>query len=575
MRRNFLGRLLFVLALGLAFALSLWLRMGFPINALGPAMHDDLLFVRQAASIGLGHWLDAYDRMTHAKGIGYPAFLLVNREIGLPLKLTEHACYLGSALFFSLTTGRLYHSRWAALATFSLLAFIPVVWNPGVGGRVVRENFYVTLSLLLLTLGIRCWLVQSPEPSTNTPSIQLRRKWPSLLLLGLVAGVFWVTREEGVWLLPAMSLLVFYWLWRHRSVLRFWRPALMFLLLPVLAASLVVGAVNTANYVHYGVFRNNDFRSGDFQAGYGALTRIRHDASQRYVLFPRDARDRAYAMSAAARELKPFFEGPGADGWRNIGCNQTGTRPCPEILSGWFMWALRDAVADAGHYRTATEARRFYRQLADEIDEGCRQRPGECLPRRQTLVPPWQDRFVTDTLSAAGEVFNTLATLGGPQVGIGQSEGSPSQLAVFEALTHGPLAPSPESTRGGATGELSTDATADAIRQGMARWFADMESRVLTAGLPIALLLWVGWWVAALIRRHVDAPLMLATALTAAVVTRVGLLSFLEATSIPSNNMLYLFPVAPMALALLPVVLWGCLRFVRPSPAQERPFAPT
>ncbi len=35
------------------------------------------------------------------------------------------------------------------------------------------------------------------------------------------------------------------------------------------------------------------------------------------------------------------------------------------------MWALRDAVQAAGHYRTAVEARAFYRQLADEVDRAC------------------------------------------------------------------------------------------------------------------------------------------------------------------------------------------------------------
>ena len=34
---------------------------------------------------------------------------------------------------------------------------------------------------------------------------------------------------------------------------------------------------------------------------------------------------------------------------------------------------------------------------------------------------------------------------------------------------------------------------------------------------------------------------------------RVLLLGFLEATSIPSNNMLYLSPALPLALALIPV----------------------
>ena len=126
--------------------------MLFPIMANGGASHDDLLFVRQAAEIGMGNWLGGYSNLTHAKGMVYSLFLLVNHATGIPLKFSEQLIYLLVAAFFSVTIGRLYRSRWAALVTFILLAFVPTAWIDGAGGRVVREGLYVSLSLLLLTL---------------------------------------------------------------------------------------------------------------------------------------------------------------------------------------------------------------------------------------------------------------------------------------------------------------------------------------------------------------------------------------------------------------------------------------
>lgn len=41
---------------------------------------------------------------------------------------------------------------------------------------------------------------------------------------------------------------------------------------------------------------------------------------------------------------------------------------------------------------------------------------------------------------------------------------------------------------------------------------------------------------------------MILTALFVAMLSRVGLLGFLEATSLPSNNMLYLLPAVPVSL---------------------------
>lgn len=561
------GRRLLGCCLAVIFLFSLWLRMPYPIMAIA-AGHDDLLFVRQAVTIGSGDWLGDYNNLTHAKGMAYSLFLLINHLAGLPLKFSEHLIYLLAALYFSATIGRIYKSRVALLATFAALAFLPPLWLAGVGGRVVRENLYVSLSLLLLALGARCWLLPAVETAFGTPGEHLRRKWPQLLALGVIAGLYWLTREEGVWLLPAMAVLAAFWLWQQRRALYAWPPTLTFVLVPLAAAGVVVGAVNALNYAHYGVFRNNDFRSSDFQAGYGALTRIRHQSWQRYVLFPADARQRAYEMSAAARELKPFFEGQVGEFWREIGCTQTETKPCPEVLSGWFMWALRDAVAQAGYYRDAESAQRFYQRLAAEIEAGCQAKPQYCRRERATMVPPWHKSYAWDTLSAARAVFQTLVTFGGWLPDTGKSVGEAKLLAIFQVVTNGPLSPSATEPTPLEAASMDLVSPRDIVRHAVSRWLTQIQVRLATIGVPLALAVWGLWLLATAWRRRApDAALAVSTALVAALVTRVLLLAFLEATSIPSNNILYLLPVTPMTLALLPVVFWGLLRFVRPDAA--------
>lgn len=538
--------------------LSLWIRMAFPIHAVSWASHDDLLFVRHAVDIGLGNWLGDYNNLTLAKGIGYSLFMLVNHATGLPLKFSEHALYLATAAYFSVTIAQLYRSRASALVFFFLLAFIPTAWVAGAGGRVVREGLYISQSLLLLTLGIRCWVL----PPTQTVMSQINRHWRALIALGLVAGWFWITREEGIWLAPSMFLMMGYWLlrqadWRLQS-----RAILGFLLIPLLAASMVVLTINTVNYAVYGTFRNNDFRSSDYQAGYGALTRIRHDNWQRYVLFPKDAREKAYEMSSAARELKPFFEGNVGQHWLAAGCNQTQTSPCPEILSGWFMWALRDAVAHAGHYNSARDSRAFYRRLSAEIEEGCKQRPGDCLPMRKTLLPPWHVGYVGDTLEASLAVFQTLSTLGKIPAHTQASEGDNKHLALFDAVTNGTLTPAGASK--GAWGEHTLKSPRDDLRMHWAQRLTTGITTLSTYALPLAFVFWVMWSAVAglqLLRKRVlpTAAWWATSAVAVGIITRVGLLGFLEATSIPSNNMLYLFPLVPFSLAMPPLVLWGML----------------
>ncbi|MGL4437246.1 MAG: hypothetical protein ACRCVM_15495, partial [Giesbergeria sp.] len=146
-----------IMAAMLIMAASLWVRMAFPVAAFGSAMHDDQLFVRLAAEIGMGNWLGTYNNLTHAKGVGYPLFLLANHAVGLPLKFSEHFIYLVAALFFAHTVCRINQSRTTGWIVFVVLAFTPVAWMAGASGRVMREGLYTPESLALIAFGLYSW----------------------------------------------------------------------------------------------------------------------------------------------------------------------------------------------------------------------------------------------------------------------------------------------------------------------------------------------------------------------------------------------------------------------------------
>jgi hypothetical protein len=168
------------------------------------------------------------------------------------------------------------------------------------------------------------------------------------------------------------------------------------------AFAAVVGAVDAINWSRYGVFMNNELRSEAFQAAYGALVRIRPQRWQRYVIVSEDAREKAYSVSAAARELQPTLDGKGSEGeaWRAnrvAACNAMHippyinyVDPCPDIRSGFLLWALRDAVRMAGYYRSAGDAQAFYLRLARELNQACDDGRLSCLPVRSTLFPPFR-----------------------------------------------------------------------------------------------------------------------------------------------------------------------------------------
>ncbi len=416
---------------------SLWVRSGFPVMALGGAGADDALFIRLAKSLIQGQWLGPYDNLTLAKGMFYPLFIAANALIGLPLKMAEQGVYLAvsaaTAGYISRRSGR----RWLGTVLFIVLAFNPALWDQQLA-RVIREGLYISLTLGVVAL-------------TVAVSFSSARLWRRALLgagLGLVTGGFWLTREEGIWILPALATVV------GLAVIGLVvappgtrRRGIIGLVIPLAVAAAVFaganGIVALLNGHYYGNAVTTEFKSKSFQRAYGALAGINQNQWHRYVVFPRDARLRAYAVSPAARELEPFFDGEGGESWRRIGCDQSwmDKKACPEILAGWFMWALRDAVTAAGHTKSAKDASRFYKRLADEIDAACADGRLACLSsHRATLAPPFHWQYVGDALERSKDLASIVFTLGGGNLETPPSEGMQPELTSFADLA-GPIAP--------------------------------------------------------------------------------------------------------------------------------------
>jgi hypothetical protein len=229
------------------------------------------------------------------------------------------------------------------------------------------------------------------------------------------------------------------------EILSSWSAYLKAFALPLTLAFAVFvatdGVVATLNYHHYGIFETNEFRAKSFLRAYGALTRIRHNEWHRYVLFPKDARQRAYSVSSAAWELAPSLEGPAGDAWRRVGCASMNVTPCPEVLSGWFAWEFREAVRNAGHYRSAPEAKNFYDTLADQIDSACNDGRLECLPHGVSSLPPFRWEYVGETVKSSEAVAKELFTMGAGKVGSPPSIGPPDGLAMIGDLVGGVSSP--------------------------------------------------------------------------------------------------------------------------------------
>lgn len=398
--------------------------MHMPLSVYVAAGHDDGLFLTNAHHIFSGDWLGAYSQMTLAKGPAYSIFLAANALLGIPVTLSIASLYAFACWVFVkvLAQGKPHHILFFVL--FLVLLFQPALFPV----RILRENIYHSLSLLVIAGVIAICRTQ-------------QKQYLTALLFGLAFGAFWITREEGVWILPGIALYLGYTVmarWKSGAGLRL---LLTHLGLFFLAAGFPPFAVSSLNYGMYDSFEVVDFKNPSFVKVLNRLNSVQISDELAFVPVPRAKRDLVYRVSPAFAELEDYFENKG-QAWKQAGC-EINPQTCGDYTGGFFMWALRDAVAAKGYHGSPAKASAFYDAVSREIDDACQNSRLSCRAKFLPFlpsIPPESLSRIPDAVKAtlqfstyrfgapitAGESTGPIGTLNNVRLFLGNPKTIPS-----------------------------------------------------------------------------------------------------------------------------------------------------
>ncbi|NPD83752.1 hypothetical protein HNS38_03215 [Lentimicrobium sp. L6] len=398
--------------------------------------HDDGLFVKLAYSLSAGNWLGAYNNLTLAKGMVYPAFIALNSFFGISLFLSQHllfglSCYLMLRAFYPIIKG----NYWRILF-FSVLLFNPVS-SDWFTTRVLRDYFFLSISIIVVASFIAVYLRRQQNPRSYLG-------W--VLVAGISLFLQQNTREEGFMFLPflawmsLLSLLVFLKKQKvvygseYKTSKKVFVKGVFIIVLPYL---ILIGGnltIATINYFSYGAFIRNEIKTEAFTKAYAALTQVESDKWLIDVPYTTESRMKAYRVSSAFAELEPFMES------EENGFLKGYPSGGKEIVGAFSIWSIRYAAEEAGYHDNLPQSQQFYYRMAGELNTAFENGDLQKNTNFSMFSFTWDSRYAQPTMNKIIDIIKHIAFFENYHPKPLANFGNLESISLFQNMTNTPAA---------------------------------------------------------------------------------------------------------------------------------------
>jgi hypothetical protein len=412
-----------------AILVRFWLTAGLPITAHAHGVYDDALFIRLAQSIASGEWLGEYDMLTLVKAPLYPLFIALNYLSGLQFKSMEHLLYIFACLvqYFALT-------KVGVNRNLALIPFLFLLFNPYHHGSVERGWFYAAVVFLVIS-GLQYMI--------SLRAVSGCVKLHHAFLLGLGLAAIYLSREETIWLYPLL-IVAFGLLFYQPGKLTMVQAAIKLLPMLVLGLAIPVVAVKSMNYHKYGFYGITDKSSKAYKSAVKKIESVHSGDEIPFVVVSKKSLQQMFDASPTFASLKPYILGDMGKHWGGLMCRRH-SEACGEIGGGYFFWALRQALSEAGHFQNYDHLQDVYSAIANELDQACASGQLDCSRRIWPLRYPIRiDRLDDNLAKLPSFAYYMLSGFNGRLPGYGLPHGPENVLEVFKRLSHASLVPKPQ-----------------------------------------------------------------------------------------------------------------------------------
>lgn len=314
-------KLLFFIIIFIIVLIRLFLTSSFLPYIRGGYRFDDIMMLNMSQSLIDGNYLGIYNEMSLVKGLMFPLFVATLNLIKIPYLLGMDLLYIFSILFFSYSIKPIIKKKSSLIIIILFLLFNPISYSKLTFLVFYRNWFNVCIIIIYFASLINFYF---------------KKNLLNGILVGLIFSVAFFTREDYIWLVPSLILVLFYT-----------KTKLINKVLPIISFVFIVLSISFLNYIYYGVFTYNEFSSSGFKNTYSQILQIDADTNL----------EKIEIAANNSPSFKKVYEEMIKLGFINS----------YNYRDAQFMWAFREAVASLGYYDSYEESNEYYKKISGEL----------------------------------------------------------------------------------------------------------------------------------------------------------------------------------------------------------------
>ena len=366
--KSFIDKHWFILIIIVVTLLRIILSSSLPSFYIKNLQYDDKLMIDELTSLSEGNYLGEYNDITLVKGIAFPISLYIANILNVSYSMFFTILYVAASIYFILALKRIIKDKKLLIIIYIFVLFNPVSYSSELFQRLYRNTLSITE--LLFFFGTIINIIASKK-----------NRSVNYIVLGLITGIMFLTREDNIWTILVYLIIVVYRLYKEfkiRNVIK--------ALIPIIVTVIILNIVCFINYQNYGTYTYNEITNSSFKKAYLKILEIKDDEKKDKVAIPKST---LYKLSENSKVFNMSKE------YIDFRYEKLTNRDYPgEIYNGNIIWYLRFFMYERNNLKTGEEANRYFEDLSNEIDELFKEGKLEkeiIIPSVNINTPTWNE----------------------------------------------------------------------------------------------------------------------------------------------------------------------------------------